>query len=46
LIGIQLAEEINIQHLETYNDSKLIVNQVRVKYEVLHADLIMSYMQT
>ncbi|MFW5439032.1 reverse transcriptase-like protein, partial [Paenibacillus apiarius] len=28
LIGLQLAEEIGIQQLEAYGDSKLIVNQV------------------
>ena len=34
LIGIQLAEEIGVKHLEAYNDSKLVVNQVREEYEV------------
>ena len=40
LIGMQLAEEIGVKHLEAYGDSKLIVNQVRGEYEVRHEDLI------
>ena len=40
LIGMQLAEEIGVKHLETYGDSKLIVNQVRGEYEVRHEDLV------
>jgi len=34
LIRMQLAEDIGIKHLETYDDSKLIINQVRGDYEV------------
>jgi len=34
LIGMQLAKEIDVKHLEAYDDSKLIVNQVRGEYEV------------
>jgi len=33
LIGMQLAEEISVKHLEAYSDSKLIVNQVHGEYE-------------
>ena len=40
LLGMQFAEELNIQHLEAYGDSQLIVNQVRGEYEVRHEDLI------
>jgi len=40
LIGIQLAEEIGVKKLEVYGDSKLIVDQVREKYEVRHEDLV------
>ena len=29
LIGMQIAEEIGIKKIEAYDDSKLIVNQVR-----------------
>jgi len=36
LIGMQLAEEIGIKHLEAYSDSKLMVE----KYEVQHEDLV------
>jgi len=34
LIGMQPTEEIGIQNLKVYGDSKLIVNQIRGKYEV------------
>ena len=34
LIGMQLAEEFGVKNLEAYSDSKLIVNQIRGKYEV------------
>ena len=34
LIGMQLAQEIGVKHLEAYGDSKLIINQVRGEYEV------------
>jgi len=40
LIGIQLVEENRVMHLEAYGDSKLIVNQVKKKYEVRHEDLV------
>ena len=40
LIGMQFAEETGIKHLEAYNDSKLIVNQVRREYEVVYEDLV------
>ena len=40
---MQLAEEIDVKHLEAYGDSKLIVNQVRGKYEVRHEDLVPYY---
>jgi len=37
---MQIADEIGVKNLEAYNDSKLIVNQVREKYEVRHEDLV------
>ena len=40
LIGMQLAEEIEVKFLEAYGDSKLIVNQVRGEYEVRYEDLV------
>ena len=40
LIGMQLADEIGVKHLEAYGDSKLIVNRVRGEYEVRHEDLV------
>ena len=40
LIGLQLAQQMGVQYLEAYNDSKLIINQVKDEYEVRHKDLI------
>jgi len=37
---MQLAEEIGVKNLEAYDDSKLIVNQVRGEYKVWHEDLV------
>jgi len=34
LIGLQLAQQIGVRYLEAYNDSKLIINQVKGEYEV------------
>jgi len=36
---MQFAEETGVKNLETYGDSKLIVNQVH-EYEVRHEDLV------
>ena len=33
---MQIADEIGVKNLEAYDDSKLIVNQVRREYEVRH----------
>ena len=41
---MQLVEEIDVKHLKTYSDSKL-VNQVRGEYKVRHEDLV-SYHNT
>jgi len=40
LISLHLARQMGIQYLEAYSDSKLIVNQIKVEYEVRHEDLI------
>ena len=37
---MQLAEEIGVKNLESYGDSKFIVNQVRGEYKVQHEDLV------
>ena len=34
LISHQLAQQVRVQYLEVYNDSKLIVNQVKGEYKV------------
>ena len=46
LIGIQIADEIGVKNLEAYNDSKLIINQVREEYEVKYEDLVPYYNAT
>jgi len=46
LIGMQIADEIDVKNLEAYDDSKLIVNQVRWEYEVRHEDLVSYYNAT
>ena len=43
LIGLQVAHEMRVRYLEAYGDSKLIVNQVKGKYEVRHENLILYY---
>ena len=43
LIGLQLAHEMGVCYLETYGDSKLIVNQIKGEYEVRHEDLVPYY---
>jgi len=40
LICLQLAQQIGVQYLEVYGDSKLIVNQIKGEYEIRHEDLI------
>ncbi|KAJ6826863.1 uncharacterized protein M6B38_369495 [Iris pallida] len=40
LIGLQVAKQLDIEFLEAYGDSQLIVNQVRGTYEVRNSDLI------
>ena len=42
-IGLQLAHEMGVCYLETYGDSKLIINQVKGEYEVRHKDLVPYY---
>ena len=37
---MQVANEIGVRNLETYGDSKLIVNLVRGEYEIRHEDLV------
>jgi len=40
LIDLQIAQQIGVQYLEAYGDSKLIINQVKGEYEVCHENLI------
>jgi len=40
LIGLYLAQQMGVQYLKAYGDSKLIINQVMGEYEVYHEDLI------
>jgi len=43
---MQIADEIGVKNLEAYRDSKLIVNQVCVEYEVRHEYLVPYYNPT
>ena len=43
---MQLAGDIGVKNLEAYGDSKLIMNQARVEYEVLCEDLVPYYHAT
>src|SRR3954469_9927383 len=40
LIGLQLVHQLGVRNLQAYDDSELIVNQLRVEYEVRSNDLI------
>ena len=40
IIGLQLAYKMGVRYLKAYDDSKLIVNQVKEEYEVRHEDLV------
>ncbi|XP_020272463.1 uncharacterized protein LOC109847642 [Asparagus officinalis] len=40
LIGLELARELEIRHLEAYGDSQLIIKQMTGDYEVRNDDLI------
>ena len=37
---MQIVDEIDIKNLEAFDDSKLIVNQVRGEYDVRYEDLV------
>jgi len=43
LIGLQLYQQMGVQYLEVYGDSKLIINQVKSEYEVCHEDLMLYH---
>ena len=43
LIGLELAKGLGVKHLEAYNDSKLIINQLTGEYEVKNKDLILYH---
>ncbi|XP_020258925.1 uncharacterized protein LOC109835356 [Asparagus officinalis] len=43
LIGLELAKELGIKHLEAYGDSQLIVKQMTGEYEVRNDDLILLH---
>ncbi|XP_075649906.1 uncharacterized protein LOC142620423 [Castanea sativa] len=40
IIGLQMAIEIGISHLEVFGDSKLIINQTLEQYDVKKEDLV------
>ena len=37
---MQITDEIGVKNLKAYDDSKLMVNQVRKEYEVRYEDLV------
>ncbi|KAA0058370.1 uncharacterized protein E5676_scaffold1359G00130 [Cucumis melo var. makuwa] len=39
IIGLQMALEIRVSFIEIYCDSKLIINQISLQYDVKHEDL-------
>ena len=39
IIGLQMALEIEVSFKKMYDDSKLIINQLSLKYDVKHEDL-------
>ncbi|KAA0031644.1 uncharacterized protein E6C27_scaffold139G004170 [Cucumis melo var. makuwa] len=39
IIGLQMALEIGVSLIEIYRDSKLIINQLSLQYDVKHEDL-------
>ncbi|KAA0032749.1 uncharacterized protein E6C27_scaffold853G00920 [Cucumis melo var. makuwa] len=39
IIGLQMALEIGVSFIEIYGDSKLIINQLSLQYDVKHEDL-------
>ncbi|KAA0041945.1 uncharacterized protein E5676_scaffold306G001560 [Cucumis melo var. makuwa] len=39
IIGLQIALEIGVSFIEIYGDSKLIINQLSLQYDVKHEDL-------
>jgi len=43
LIGLHLTQQMGVQYLEAYGDSKLIINQVKGEYEVHHEDLVLYH---
>ena len=43
LIRLQPAQQIRVQYLKAYGDSKLIVNQIKREYEVRYEDLILYH---
>ncbi|XP_020245255.1 uncharacterized protein LOC109823389 [Asparagus officinalis] len=40
LVGLEIAKQIGLKHLEAYGDSQLIVNQMKGEYKVRNEDLI------
>ena len=39
IVGLQMALEIGVSFIEIYVDSKLIINQLSLQYDVRHEDL-------
>ena len=39
IIGLQMALEIGVSLIKIYGDSKLVINQLSLQYDVKHEDL-------
>jgi len=46
IIGLELAIEMHINHLEVFSDSQLIIRQINGQYEVRNAKLLPLYQRT
>ncbi|ONK57953.1 uncharacterized protein A4U43_C09F6000 [Asparagus officinalis] len=46
LIGLDMAKELGVKHLEAYGDSQLIVSQLKGEYKIRNKDLILYHTAT
>ena len=45
IIGLEIAQEVGIKHIQIYGDSKLIVNQMKGIYEVKKSELLSYHLK-
>ncbi|XP_020245171.1 uncharacterized protein LOC109823297 [Asparagus officinalis] len=46
LVGLDIAKQLGVKHLEAYGNSQLIVNQMKGEYEVRNEDIIPYHIAT